>query len=276
MAIRDRLLELEQRLKRLAGESVPREPLEIRQAVLQAIVDMAQPAGRGRRVVPYNRIDVDVLAPSAESRRVFDAVFARDEGLDGSARRALAAVKCHPGPRFTVTVHYRRRPVAGWQPDQRFAVSGRLEHEPATSSPGGVERPAPSPESAVTPTVVLKVLEGRAVRKTMEIHAERINIGRQEEVADRNRRLVRRNHVAFVEGDEASDTVSRAHAHIRWASGEFRIRDDGSAYGTRVMRDGRTIEVAAGHSRGVRLQPGDEVHVGRAVLLVTWSAGTPV
>lgn len=279
MAIRHRLLELEQRLKQLAGESAPREPLEIRQAVLQSIVDMAQPAGRGRRVMPFDRVGVDVLAPTADVKRVFEAVFARDEGLDAAVRRGLAAIGCEPGADFRVDVTYRKRPLASWGADQRFAVSGHVR-EPLS----GVSRPteislpvlvtpapaAPAPvasASSTAPTVQLKVVKGRATKKTLELRADRINIGRLEEVTDRDQRLLRRNHVVFVEGDEIGDSVSRAHAHIRWTPpGEFRVRDDHSAYGTRIVRDGRTIDVAAGNSRGVRLLHGDELHLGRAVM----------
>jgi pSer/pThr/pTyr-binding forkhead associated (FHA) protein len=115
---------------------------------------------------------------------------------------------------------------------------------------------------------VLTVVKGRAARKTLELRSERINIGRQTEVSDRDQRLVRRNHLAFDEADDAGATVSRAHAHIRYSatSGEFRLRDDNSAYGTRIVREGRTIEVAPGNSRGVRLRSGDELQFGRAIV----------
>ncbi|HVN07018.1 MAG TPA: FHA domain-containing protein, partial [Bryobacteraceae bacterium] len=68
--------------------------------------------------------------------------------------------------------------------------------------------------------------------------------------------------------DEANATVSRAHAHIRFnaPSGEYRICDDESEYGTRIFRDGRSIEVPAGNRRGERLRAGDEIYLGRACL----------
>jgi len=54
--------------------------------------------------------------------------------------------------------------------------------------------------------------------------------------------------------DPANDTVSRRHAHIRLDAGEYRICDDGSEFGTRVFRDGRSIEVPRGNRRGERLR----------------------
>jgi pSer/pThr/pTyr-binding forkhead associated (FHA) protein len=61
-------------------------------------------------------------------------------------------------------------------------------------------------------------------------------------------------------------TVSRRHAHIRLEGGEYRISDDESEFGTRIFRDGRSIEVPAGNRRGERLRPGDEIYLGRACL----------
>jgi hypothetical protein len=80
---------------------------------------------------------------------------------------------------------------------------------------------------------------------------------------------VRRNDIVFEEGgDDANATVSRAHAHIRFdrAARQFRICDDESEYGTRIFREGRSIEVPAGNRRGERLCAGDEIYVGRACL----------
>jgi pSer/pThr/pTyr-binding forkhead associated (FHA) protein len=278
MSIRNRLLEFEGRLQRLAGEPAPREPLEVRQAVIQAIVDLTVAAGRGRRVLPFDRVDIDVLAPAADRRRAFEAVLARDEGLEAAARAALASAGCDPGPRLAIAVHYRRQPPRGWATGQVFGVAGRTVETDAPgataaavprAAPGAdrahAERPAPG---AAPPTIVLKVIAGRAERKKLELRLERINIGRGAEVSDRDGRLVRRNHLSFLEGDEVSSTVSRAHAHVRYdaRTGDYRLRDDNSAYGTRVVREGRTIEVASGHSRGVKLFAGDELHFGRAVV----------
>lgn len=265
MAIRDRLLDLERHLKRLAGEPAPREPLEIRQALLERIVDLTQPVGRGRRVLPFDGLDVDVLAETEDARRVLEAVLERDEGLEAAVLAALSAAGCAPKAGFAVRVRYRRKAPAGWAGDQRFAVAGR-----ATPGAEPVEATAPRAAGAAAgppPAILLKVVKGRGARKALQLSADRVNLGRGAEVLDRDQRLVRRNQLAFVEGEAASDTVSRAHAHIRCLpSGECRLRDDGSAHGTRIVRAGATIDVAAGNTRGVRLQPGDEIHLGRAVV----------
>ena len=95
----------------------------------------------------------------------------------------------------------------------------------------------------------------------------RINIGRLAELTDADHRVVRRNDVVFEEGaEEVNGTVSRRHAHIRLEDGEYRLCDDGSEFGTRVFRDGRSIEIASGDRRGEKLRSGDEIYLGRACL----------
>jgi hypothetical protein len=70
----------------------------------------------------------------------------------------------------------------------------------------------------------------------------------------------------FAVADEANATVSRKHTHIRLDDGEYRICDDASEFGTRIFRDGRSIDVPSGNRRGERLRPGDEIYLGRACL----------
>ena len=51
------------------------------------------------------------------------------------------------------------------------------------------------------------------------------------------------------------------------ASGEFRLFDDGSAYGTSVIHNGRLVNVPPAGGRGLRIMPGDEIYVGQARVL---------
>jgi hypothetical protein len=69
--------------------------------------------------------------------------------------------------------------------------------------------------------------------------------------------------------------VSREHAHIDYdkKTGEYRLFNDrsyapGADCGTRIVRDGVSREVPR-DTRGTRLEPGDEIHLGRAILLFT-------
>ena len=81
----------------------------------------------------------------------------------------------------------------------------------------------------------LTILRGHTTKKSYRFTKSRINLGRLAEVLDDHYRVVRRNDLAFQEGaDNTDQTVSREHAHIGFdeKTGELRLYDDGSAYGT--------------------------------------------
>jgi hypothetical protein len=109
----------------------------------------------------------------------------------------------------------------------------------------------------------------------LSLNKARINIGRPVEVY-RSNGPSRRNDLAFSEPDEINATVSREHAHILYSkkTGEYRLFNDrfykasarsDQACGLWIIRDGLSRAVHR-DSRGVRLLPGDEIHLGRAVV----------
>jgi hypothetical protein len=69
-------------------------------------------------------------------------------------------------------------------------------------------------------------------------------------------------------------SVSREHAHIQFdkAAGEYRLFNDrwyplgGHDCGTWIVRDGMSQEVHR-NARGTKLEPGDEIHFGLAVVV---------
>jgi pSer/pThr/pTyr-binding forkhead associated (FHA) protein len=107
--------------------------------------------------------------------------------------------------------------------------------------------------------------EVKAVRFTLpngesiDVTKQRIHIGRTTEVLDDRRRLVRRNDLAIDD-----QTVSRAHAHIEHAAGDFRLFDDGSSYGTSVLHRGGLVEVPKSGARGQKIESGDEMYFGQS------------
>ena len=88
--------------------------------------------------------------------------------------------------------------------------------------------------------------------------------------------LFRRNDLAFTAETEINATVSREHAHIQHdsATGEYRLFNDrwyqrgprAGECGLWIVRDGMSHEVHR-DSRGAKLEPGDEIRLGRAVLV---------
>jgi len=118
--------------------------------------------------------------------------------------------------------------------------------------------------------IELTVARGTADRRTYSFGSRRIDLGRCREVRDGRHRLLRANDVAFADGaDAVNQSISRQHAHITYddTNSVFRLRDDGSAHGTAVVRGGKALTVPRG-ARGVRLQAGDEIVLGEARIRV--------
>lgn len=112
----------------------------------------------------------------------------------------------------------------------------------------------------------ITIVSGTAEAPSYTFTLPRVNLGRCAEVRDSLSRLVRTNHVAFVDlAGTSNHSVSRQHAHIEYieSARQYRIRDDRSAHGTHIVRNGRTVPVPAG-PRGVRLESGDEIVLGEA------------
>ena len=233
------------------------QPLEIREAIVDAIEQRAVPAGDGQRVLAHNQIAVTLLAPTHDDRLTLQAVLG---DLQEAVATRLREIRCQIPVGFTVAVHYTRRPRPGWTPDQRLLVE-YAARESATTS---VVSPAGPPSLHVT------VVRGRALQTDYTLTESYVQIGRTEQPVDNGGRP-RRNHVAFIEdGDEHSNSVGRAHASIRFESlrGEYQLFDDGSRNGTRVFRNGTTVEIVRRDPTGVTLFSGDEIQLGTAAIRV--------
>ena len=241
-----------------------REPLEIVLAILEAVEQRIEPTGRGARVFPFNRIEVSVLAPSLEARGRLEAVFGGDTPLQTRVIDRLRSAGCAAAD-LVVEVRYVETADASWRVpafDLQFARIAR----PDTDRRDLDAQPA---------LIEIRSVAGVTERWASSWAVPRIDIGRGAEVRDGHNRLIRTNHVVFTEGEGGvNDTVSRAHAHIAYepASGRFRLHDDGSEHGTGIVRGGKTIPVPRG-TRGVRLQPDDEVVLGEARVRVTFPVG---
>jgi hypothetical protein len=215
----------------------------VHRAILEQVGTKIQFAGRGRRIFPYPRIVVTLISPDPDRRALYQAAFG--EKLEGALREALEGSNCELPRGFSVEV---RTAETGVQP---FTI----EYD--------YNRPLPAPTAHARLTVV----RGKAQQSEYTLRRPRTNIGRMAEVTDAEQRVLRRNDIVFEEGaDEANATVSRKHAHVTYEAGEYRLCDDASEFGTRVFRDGRSLDVPSGNRRGEKLKPGDEIYLGRACL----------
>jgi hypothetical protein len=126
--------------------------------------------------------------------------------------------------------------------------------------------------AAGKPAARLTVREGTGNAAELPLEKARTNIGRVVDVY-RDAGLYRRNDLAFAADTEINRSVSREHAHIQHdrVSGEYRLFNDrwyprGGECGTWIVRDGMSQEVHR-NARGTRLEPGDEIHFGKAVVV---------
>lgn len=243
-----------------AGRPAP-EPLEIVHAVVDRAEQQVQEAGRGRRVFPFNRVKVHLLVSPQDkgARARFAAVADGPPTLAERLQSKLQSAGCR-SEALEVEIAYTARAGANWENPEFHVEFARL---PAAPPPVAA---APAPPARLK----LLVLNGKAARRAYAFTGGRIDIGRRAEVIDARQRIVRTNDVAFdEEGPDANRTVSRRHAHVIYqeGSGEYRLWDDRSAHGTSLVRRGRTIPVP-GASRGVRLEPDDEIVLGQARLKV--------
>jgi hypothetical protein len=247
------------RAAREAVGAVAREPLEIVHLIVEALEHEIQPGGRGTRVFPFNSITLSVLATSREDRARFEAVLAGEPPLRNRILAHLRSKSC-PVEDLTLDVLYVARAQKDWRHPQFNLALARVSRAPISDA-----RPEPA-----FARLDLTIVRGTAERKTYSFAARRVDLGRCVEVRDTRNRLIRTNHVAFVEGGgDVNQSVSRRHAHIAYdpASGGYRLRDDGSVHGTSVVRNGTTVAVPPG-SLGVRVRAGDEIVLGEARLRI--------
>jgi hypothetical protein len=229
-------------------------PIELQRAVLDELERKVQPAGRGRRLFPYNRIVVHVAQPDVD-RAAVEAVFRQ---LEARLRDRLSELKCDAPASIVTRVSFSRRGMSGNAP----VVSVDCFHDD--------EAPALPQPASERPAVTLSIVKGRCDRTEYTFAAPVILIGRTAELVDAHGR-VRRNHVAFVEDrDGVTETVARAHARLQFDAGSYRLFNESRSNPTFVVRDCRSHPVVANDPQGVILQSGDEIHLGRAVIRLTF------
>jgi hypothetical protein len=247
-----------ERVAQHVGQPGTPEPLEIVHAIVDAVEDQVQPAGRGAHVFPFSRIKVSVVAASREARARLEAVIDATPSLADRIAERLRAAGCDASG-VTVKVSYLSQPDARW-PNPAFHLDFLRQpvHAGAEST------------LVAQPVIALTVVAGTADTGAYSFSLARIDLGRCAEVRDSRSRLIRTNHVAFVDGSTGvNESVSRRHAHIVYdnGTGEYRVFDDRSAHGTCVLRHSTMIAVPSG-SRGIRLQTGDQIVLGEARLRV--------
>lgn len=270
MKILDKAAKLEKALLDRFGRrtDITRHPIEVYRAILDDIEDATEPGARGVRIFPYNAITVSIATTDAHHRATAEAVFAETPSPEARVAARLRQCGCADVDGLTVTLKFVDGTKDEWT-GRDYHIE--LRRRPMPRQPQRADKP----RSAEQRELQLAVVTGTAAKSRYCFTAPRVNLGRLADVVDRQQRIVRQNHVAFVDGDDdVSQSVSRTHAHIRFNpdTGEARLHDDGSTHGTRVVRSGRTINVPGGGSRGLLLRDDDEVLLGQARLRIVLRA----
>jgi len=223
--------------------------IEIRRDILEDIRQRIEPTGNGKRIFPYNEVSIRFAAPNPETRARTEAAFCSEDALDGDIRDLMGEASCPIPTGFELKIEFAEDLLSGYQ--MQYDRKQR-EHVPE--------------ETKKRPAATLTILQGQSDQPKYFIASDRTNIGRLKEVVGEREGLLRRNHVAFEDGETS---VSREHAHLEFHtdSGKFRLCDSSSQRGTAIFRQGRRIEVPRRAAQGVQLQSGDEIHVGNARLL---------
>jgi len=236
------------------GESP--EVAEIRIAALDEVKKKIQRAG-GNALFPYNLVRIVIRASGPDA-----AVFGRDffrSFFQEEVRKGLSKESCRYPEDLRVEVRVSDSDQEHW-----VVIETLAEDVPAAAEPARVRRAAR-----------LMVVAGSANKSEVPIQKARTNIGRLVDVF-KSEGLSRRNDLAFAEDNAVNRTVSREHAHIRYEkkSGEYRLFNDRWYHrgdkketncGLWIVRDGMGQEVHR-DTRGTRLLPGDEIHLGKAIL----------
>jgi hypothetical protein len=232
------------------------ELAEIRLSVLRAVKSRTHRVS-GREVFPYNRVRICLRGVPREQGELFSGAFFAQFCAE-ELRAGLAKS----------TIRFPRDLDVEVDTSDALPLSGEewLTVETLMRAP----EPAEAPKRGGR----IVVLKGGANHPELPLSKVRTNIGRTADVY-RTDGPSRRNDLAFDEASDISRTVSREHAHITFSkkTGEYRIFNDraydpnakGSTCGLWIIRDGLSHEVHRG-ARGVRLETGDEIHLGRAVL----------
>jgi hypothetical protein len=233
----------------------PPELAEIRLAVLDRIREKSYRSG-GKKVFPYDLLRVEMRGVEESRRDVFAGRFFR-KYIEQEVRSALRDGGC----RFPDNLRVDVEPLPGMpKPGEAWLLVEIGSQERA--------------DSASKPVGKLTVRQGDANAAEIRLEKPRTYIGRVVDVY-RAEGFFRRNDLAFEADTEINRSVSREHAHIQYdrAAAEYRLFNDRwyqrgmpGDCATWIVRDGMSQEVHR-TARGTKLEPGDEIHFGKAVVM---------
>ena len=245
---------LRQNIKGFLNRKPAGSPVEIRQQILRRLESKIEVDSSGK-IFPFEKIKITLKAPNQNLRDDFQNAFLLDGSLKADILKSLEAA--HARHQDNLEIDIEIDPVSA---QGALAHSSQSKFEMAFIKPDSIFR-------SEIPETNIVITKGIAEQPAYRIKKERILIGCLSEVHDREGRMVRRNDVVFLDtADDINSTVSDAHARIWFEpkEGRFYVMDETSRYGTRIVRNGRSIDIPPGGENGIRLQSGDEIYCGQA------------
>lgn len=241
---------IEEMLGRLQKRGSGQEPLEITSAIQNEVETKITPIGNGKRVFPFNHLKVDLYAADDERSALYKVAFVDGERLKNAIVQRLGPPRCESPKRLSIEINIVSK--TDQEPtDKAFNISYLYHQDDKGTSETGAR---------------LIVLRGEARTRVFKIEKQEVRIGRQSEVLNKDGLPVRRNDLIFLDNEnEINQSVSRRQAHLKVdrATGQFKVYDDDSAYGTVVIRADRD-PLKVTRNFGVALQSGDEIYFGQA------------
>ena len=230
-------------LKKILADQSDAEPIVVANHLCRALEDRLQVIQGGRKIFPFNRLVIHLRCATPEEEKIFRAAFG-DRQLQRHLREFLQRHEVATWRDLEVTIETTIAPLDAPAND-RFEIRYLQEEK-------------------TLPDAALIVTRGTAEPARCPL-GQLTRIGRTEEVLDRHGRLVRRNDLVFADQqDEVNLSVGRIQARVEydpaWAC--FVLFDENSRHGSAVERGGRMM--TATQQRGIPLQHGDLLHLGRA------------
>lgn len=254
----------EQLQKWLGPDHAPsegREVIEIHRAILDDVAHHVTLLPRGRKSFPFDHLHIQIAVPDPARRPVFAMALAEGNQLANDIRETLRQAGADASQDLTVQTEILPENTPDTAGRGFFIAYQQAQPDARKNSPARALPPAGPAQ--------LTLVAGEGAPASLVLTKGRTNLGRLQDLVDDRQRIVRHNDMAFSEASDGPNaTVSRAHAYIQHVSesGEYRLHDEGSAYGTAVFREGRLIPVPSRTGRGIVLRHNDEIYLGQARL----------
>ncbi len=263
MSIKETLLKAKKnvrsRVENVLGRGTEMEPSAVRQEILNQIESRIV-EDAGSRLFPFGKVIVRLKPHTKAHGDAITEALLKESNLKSDILKMLQETRVQY-PREFETLIELDHGVENGQGDPSAGLAYEMDF---------IKLHTPSTRQA--PQTRLQIIKGLAEKTEYVMNKPRILIGRSSEVLDREGRMVRCNDVVFLESEEEINcSVGHTHARIRFDPEKeaFFILDEGSRYGTRILRDSAVLEVPGGEPEGIRLQSGDDVYLGQACLRFT-------